>query len=155
MSSCRAYYRWHVVSDHLIKSGDTNEKGMWLQTIISNSSKTAETRGRISISSTVYFREGRETWSQASVRSKTQHKTTKLHMHYLTPLLERMQLWRKSYSKRMKWNPRAFIISIFPVAQTGTHTASRYFFQFVQFKAVFHPFEKGLPSSLYSKENCK
>lgn len=129
--------------------------GCELQTIFFNSSKVAETSFRISISSTVYFREGRETQSQVSVRSKTQHKTTKLHMHYLTPLLERMQLWRKSYSKRMIWNPRAFIIFVFPVAQTGTRTASRYFFQFVQFKAVFHPFLKGLPSSLYSKANCK
>lgn len=76
-------------------------------------------------------------------------------MHYLTPLLERMQWWGKSYYKRMKWNPRTFKISIFPVAQTGIHTASRYLLQFVHFKAVFHPLLKSLPSRLYSKENCK
>lgn len=83
------------------------------------------------------FRVRRETQSQSSVRSKTQHKTPKLHMHYLTPLLERMQWWRKSYYKRMKWNPRAFVISTFPVAQTGIHTTTRYLLQFVQFKAIF------------------
>lgn len=126
-----------------------------LQTVFSNSSKATETNDRISISSTVNFRGGRETQSQSSVRSKTQRKTTKLHIHYLTPLLERMQWWGKSYNKRMRRNPRTFIISIFPVAQTGIHIASRYLLQFVQFKAVFHPFLRGLPSSLYSKENCK
>ena len=126
-----------------------------LQTIFSNSSNAAGTKDRISISSTVTFSIERETQSQSGVRSKTQCKTKKLHMHYLTPLLERMQWWGKSYYKRMKQNPRAFIIFIFPVAQTGTHTASRYLLQFVQFKAVFHPFLKGLPSSLHSKENCK
>lgn len=67
-----------------------------LQTVFSNSSNATETNDRISVSSTVNFRGGRETQSQASVRSKTQRKTTKLHIHYLTPLLERMQWWGKS-----------------------------------------------------------
>jgi len=62
-----------------------------LQTIFSNSSKASEMKGRISISSTMNFRRGRETRSQASAGSKTQYKTTKLHMYYLTPLLERMK----------------------------------------------------------------
>lgn len=111
-----------------------------LQTVFSNSSNTAGTNDRISISSTVNFRVGRETQSQSSVRSKPESKITKLHMHYLTPLLERVQWWGKSCYKKMKWNPRTFKISIFPVAQTGIHRASHYSLQFVQFKAGFHPF---------------